>query len=50
MGWLEAALVDVVVGKGLCGVGAVRVHSDGHLALRGRGSVSHGSTARDMGS
>lgn len=47
---LEAALVNVVVGEGLCGVGAVLVHSDGHLALRGGVSVSHGSAAWDMGS
>lgn len=35
---LEAALVDVVVRKGLCGVGAVLVHRDGHFAM------SHPST------
>lgn len=35
---LEAALVDVVVCEGLCGVGAVLVHSDGHFAM------SHPST------
>lgn len=30
---LEAALVDVVVCEGLCGVGAVLVHRDGHFAM-----------------
>ena len=40
MGRLKAALVDVVVGEGLCGVGAVLVHGDGHFALC-RHSVGH---------
>ena len=35
---LEAALVDVVMREGLCGVGAVLVHRDGHFAM------SHPST------
>lgn len=30
---LEAALVDVVVCEGLCGVGAVLVHRNGHFAM-----------------
>lgn len=30
---LKAALVNVVVGEGLRGVGAVLVHRDGHFAL-----------------
>lgn len=35
---LEAALVDVVVCEGLCGVGAVLIHCDGRFAM------SHPST------
>ncbi len=37
---LKAALVNVVVGEGLCGVGAVLVHRDGHFTLW-RHSVGH---------
>lgn len=37
---LKAALVNVVVGEGLRGVGAVLVHRDGHFALW-RHSVGH---------
>ena len=40
MRWLEAALVNVVMREGLCGVGAVLIHSDGHFALGGN-TMSH---------
>lgn len=44
---LEAALVDVVVGEGLGRVGAVLIHRDGDLPLRGY-SASHGTSGWGM--
>lgn len=44
---LEAALVDVVVGEGLCRVGAVLIHGNGDLPLGGY-SASHGTCGWGM--